>query len=75
MTDGRGPEAGPAAEPAASRARRDAAFRAAEIATRDALLALTPVQRLEWLAEALDFAWAAGALGAAEAPPRPGGTR
>jgi hypothetical protein len=53
------------AEPAASRERRDAAFRAAELATRDALLALTPVERLEWLAEALDFAWAAGALPAA----------
>lgn len=39
-----------------------AGWESQEIATRQASLAATPAQRLEWLEEAIEIAWATGAL-------------
>jgi len=60
--------ANPEPDPAHETERRDAAFAAAEQARREAGWALTPAQRLELVEEALDLAWACGALRPREAP-------
>jgi hypothetical protein len=39
-----------------------AGWESQEIATLEASLAATPAQRLEWLEEAIEIAWASGAL-------------
>lgn len=48
--------------PATAPSARSAGWESQEIATLEASLAATPAQRLEWLEEALEIAWASGAL-------------
>ena len=48
--------------PADEKAWRDAGFLAAEMATLELSLRATAAQRLEWLEQAIQFAWAAGAF-------------
>jgi hypothetical protein len=61
MTDrNREPDAGDA--PATAPDDWSAGWESQEIATLEASLAAIPAQRLEWLEEALEIAWASGAL-------------
>lgn len=55
--------------PADEKAWRDAGFLAAEMATLELSLRATPAQRLDWLEEAIQFAWAAGAFTPRQVPP------
>ena len=60
----------PTASPRPKTARScacDAGFAEGELATLRLSLAATPAQRLEWLEQVLELAWAAGAID----PPRP----